>query len=136
FVSITSSNSSSHPSSFVYANSFALNPKMPIVLPCVNFNSCSNWSRVCLLEIMMLDVVIPARLKDFDGAVQVINLSCRFSFTFASTVCSYPGITKSYQISSEITYKSCLMAISATFSNSSSVQTRPTGLCGLQNSKT
>src|SRR5699024_11704180 len=96
----------------------------------------SNWSRVCLLEIMMLDVVIPARLKDFDGAVQVINLSCRFSFTFASTVCSYPGITKSYQISSEITYKSCQMAISATFSNSSSVQTRPTGLCGLQNCKT
>ena len=79
---------------------------------------------------------MPARLKVLLGAVQTIVLLANSSEIFANTVCLWPGMIKSKCISSDIIRRLFRKQISPTLASSSGVQTRPTGLWGLQNRRT
>ena len=74
----------------------------------------------------------PAILNVFVGAVQVREIFAISSDNVAVGVCTYPPRTRSAWISSETMRMLFSRQISATWDNSSWVQTLPTGLCGLQ----
>ena len=83
----------------------------------------------------MFEICRPARLKVFDGEVQVMVCAAISGEREASGVCWKPGRTNSSWISSETISTLCLRQIEAMRSSSSRVQTRPAGLCGLQSRK-
>ena len=75
----------------------------------------------------------PARLNVLLAEPSVISRPRNRSSAIASGRWTAPGWTRSPQISSVITSRSWRCATSATAATSSSSNTRPVGLCGLQN---
>ena len=82
----------------------------------------------------MLATCKPARLKDFDGEVQVIVCAAAASLREAKGVVAKPGRARSAWISSATTTTPWRDVTSSSAASSSRLQTRPTGLCGLHRS--
>ena len=84
----------------------------------------------------MLEVFIPARLKVLLGAVQTTIRSAYSGATFMIGMNVTPRRIRSQWISSQMIHLSYFLQISTVFLSSSSVQTRPVGLCGLHTTRT
>ena len=80
----------------------------------------------------MFEHCSPARENVLLGAVQTTVSSADSGQAMMNGVCRFPGRMRSLWISSATTFTPCSRQIRPISASSAGVQTRPTGLCGLQ----